>query len=236
MNIAVRVTTGRTAALAAALACGCLAVWALALAFADLAMAQPRAALAAWQSGAPLPEVARRRALLARMGRAVAVHPFDAAQRLDLGRFFAWHAARHRAGSPRHRLYAALAAARFEEAVRARPTWGHAWLLLAEQWAALGRDEAAVLSAMRRGAALAPLEPGSQLKHLWLALARWPRLGEAHRESVRESLSRLLASRRYFADAARIAVHHRREQLLAGAVHAPWQQQALARIVAERGG
>lgn len=228
--------SGRAGTLLAAIACGCLAVWALALGFADLAMSRPRAALERWEDGGTIGDVASRRRLLARMGRAIAVNPVDADQRMDLGRFFAWHAARHPRGSERHRFYAELAAARFREAVTARPTWGFAWMLLAQQWSDLGVQESAVVAAMRRGGALAPMEPRVQLTHLWLGLARWQHLSADHRRLLREALSRLLDSREYFREAARIALQHDRQDLLAGALHEPWQRQAFATLGTGRGG
>ncbi len=226
----------RAVMLVAGALCGGLLVWALALAFADLAMARPRSALAAWERGEPLGDYRARRRLLARMGSAVAAHPLDGAQRLDLGRFFAWHAARHGQGSARARFYHRLAADRFEEAITARPTWGHAWLLLAERWMLLGVDAHAARAAMQRGAALAPLEPAVQLKYLWLGLAQWRALDAADRARLGASLDRLLDSRVHFADAARIALHHGRGDLVSRALRAPWQQQAFAALAGGRGG
>ena len=213
-----------------ATACGCLLVAALALAFADLAMSRPRAALRAWQQHAPLGDHVERRRLLARMGRALAVNPLDADQRMDLGRFFVWHAERHAADAARARVYRRLAADRFEEAVRARPTSAFAWVLLAEQWSRLGIDEARVRAALRRGAALGPMEPGVQLKVLWLGLARWPALAAGERAALRDSLERLLRSPVYFRTAAGIALQHGRGDLLRAASTADWQRRDLARM------
>ncbi len=228
---------GRASLLVAAVTCGCLAVWALALAYADLAMSRPRAAMAAWEQGLPMDDYQLRRRLLARIGSAIAVHPFDAAQRLDLGRFFAWHAARHPQDAARARLLNRLAADRFEEAVAARPTWGYAWLLMAERWSLTGAVPAArVDAAVHRGAGLAPLEPAAQLKFLWLGLARWPELDGARREALRAALERMLASRSHFDEAARIALHHGRADLVNAAMRAPWQQQAFAALAQGRGG
>lgn len=227
---------GQAALLLAACACGCLCVWALSLVFADLAMSRPRAALAAWEAGAPLGDYQSRRLLLARMGSAVAVNPLDAGQRLDLGRFFAWHAARHPPGTERERFYTRLAAQRFAEAITARPTWGFAWMLLAEQRDRLGRPEPEVLAAMARGAALAPHEPGVQLKHLWLGMGRWARLGQPGRDALETSLNGLLADSRYFRDAAGIAVHHGHEELVRRAIGAPWQRQAFGQMKRAVGG
>ena len=100
MSTALR-ARGRAGTLVVAMVSGCLCVWALALVFSDLAMSRPRAALSAWEAGQGFGDVALRRRLLARMGRAVAVNPSDARQRMDLGRFFAWHAARYPEGSQR---------------------------------------------------------------------------------------------------------------------------------------
>ena len=220
----------------ASVACACLAVLALALSFADLAMSRPRAALVDWERHASLGDYRERRRLLARMGRAVAVHPLDADQRLDLGRFFVWHAGRHAGGSERAGFYQRLAAERFAEAVRARPTWSFAWLLLAEQWATLGHDEARVLAALRRGQTLGPLEPGTQLKALWLGLPRWQRLAPDDHAALRAGLARLLASPAFFRPAAAIAVHHDREDLVRARLAESWQREALATILRGRRG
>ena len=220
----------RSVVLGAAVTCGCLAVLALALAFADLAMFRPRAALMAWERTGALGDYRDRRRLLARMGRAVAVNPFDADQRMDLGRFFVWHAERHHAGSGRARFYRELAARRFEEAVRARPTWGFAWMLMAEQWWRLGERPEAVLTAMRRGAALGPNEPGGQLKHLWLGLGQWRRLDEGDRLALLRSLEQLLASRAYFQAAVRIAVQHQRADLVRRLLQEDWQRRDFLRL------
>jgi len=230
-------TTGmRLLLCAGTAACGCLAVAALALAFADLAMVHPRKALRAWELQAPLGDYHERRRLLARMGRAIAVNPMDADQRLDLGRFFVWHAERYAAESPRARGYRRLAADRFEEAVRARPTFAFAWALLAEQWSRLGGDEARVRTAWRRATALGPMEPGVQLKVLWLGLARWQVLEEADRASLRASLDRLLRSPQYFQTAARIALQHGRGDLVRASLAAPWQRRDFARMVPDAPG
>lgn len=221
---------GRAGLVLCAVVAGCLGVWSLAVAFSDLAMSRPRVALAAWEEGGGFGDYQERRRLLTRIGRAVAVNPSDADQRTDLGRFFAWHAARHPRGSQRQRFYARLAAARFEEAVAARPTWGFAWVLLAEQLDALDADEATLMLALRRGARLAPLEPRTQLKVMWLSLGRWPQLSEPHREELRAGLSHLLASPLYFRDAARIALHHGRDELVSGNLTETWQRQSFARL------
>ena len=107
---------------------------------------------------------------------------------------------------------------------------GFAWVLLAEQLDALGADEATLMLALRRGAHLAPLEPRTQLKALWLALGRWPQLDEAHRAELRTGLSHLLASPLYFRDAARIALHHGRGDLVSGVLTEAWQHQSFARL------
>lgn len=207
---------------------GCLAVWALAFVFSDLAMSRPRAALDSWEAGNGFGDVEQRRRLLERMGRAVAVNPSDAEQRMDLGRFFAWHAARYPHGSERHALYSRLAAERFEEAVAARPTWGFAWVLLSEQLARMDADETATVATLRRGSELAPLEPRTQLRHLWLGLSRWSHLDTGHQKMLTDSLAGLLSSPRYFHEAARIVLHHGRDDLLALSPLAPWQQRALS--------
>lgn len=214
----------------AAIASGCIGVWALALVFSDLAMSRPRAALSAWEAGHSFGDVQQRRHLLERMGRAVAVNPSNADQRMDLGRFFAWHAARYPSGSERHGFYSRLAAERFEEAVAARPTWGFAWMLLSEQLDRIDADETAIVAALRRGSELAPLEPRTQLRHLWLALGRWPRLAPDHREMLTAALAGLLSSPTYFPEAARIVLHHGRVELLSGVALEPWQQRALSAI------
>ena len=173
MSVSVSVAVReRVLLLICVLVCGCLAVWSFALVFSDLAMSRPSAAIVAWERGAPMPDHRERRQLLARMGRAIAVNPMDAQQRMELGRFFAWHGARHRAGSARAVFYSELAADRFVEAVPARPTWGFAWALLAEQWAMGGQPEDQIVHALRRATQLSAFEPGVQLKTLWLGLAR----------------------------------------------------------------
>lgn len=223
----------RAGTLLTAAVCGCLAVAAAALAFSELAMMRPRAELSSWQAGHALGDVARRRGLLAQMGRAVAVNPASADHRVLVGRFFAWHGARYPAGSQRHAFFARLAAARFEEAVAARPTWGFAWILLAEQLQRIAAGEAAVVAALRRGGALAPREPRTQLRHLWLALPRYDTLAPAHRRTVTEALTSLLSSPRYFPEAARIVVQHGREELLAATPLALWQRRVLAAVRAD---
>jgi hypothetical protein len=225
----------RAALVVATATCGCLAVTALALAFADLAMNRPRVALVVWERTGAMGDYHDRRRLLARIGQAVAVNPLDADQRMDLGRFFVWHAERHHAASERARFYRELAASRFEEAVRARPTWGFAWMLMAEQWWRLDRRSDEVLAAMRRGAALGPNEPGVQLKHLWLGMGQWTRLDSADRDAVTRTLTRLLASRVYFHAAARIAVQHGRADLVRGLLREDWQRRDFARVAAQGG-
>ena len=101
-------------------------------------MSRPSAMIFAWEAGEPMPDHRHRRQSLARIGRSIAVNPLAAQQRMELGRFFAWHAARHRPGSARAVFYSELAAGRFAEAVLVRPSWGFAWALVAEQWAMSG--------------------------------------------------------------------------------------------------
>jgi hypothetical protein len=232
VSVAVR---ERIIVLASALACGCLFVAALALVFADLAMARPSAMIASWERGQPMPDHHLRRELLARMGRAIAVNPLDARQRMELGRFFAWHAARHRAGSARGVFYNELAAERFAEAVLARPTWGFAWALLAEQWVMSGQAQEQILYALRRAVELSPYEPGVQLKSLWLGLGLWDVLDEPLRAQLTASLMRIMSQREYFARAAAIALHHQRADLLNIAAPQPWQRTLLERLARARG-
>lgn len=222
----------RFASVLCVLACGCLAVYSLALVYSDLAMSKPSAAILAWENGDSMSNHQHRRALLARMGRAIAVHPLDAQPRMELGRFFAWHAARHRAGSQRAVFYHRLAAERFAEAVLSRPTWGYAWALLAEQWAASGQPDSKIAWALRRAITLSAFEPGAQLKALWLGLGRWGALDETLRAQMIASLSRLASQRTYFAQAARIALHHRQEGLLRDIAVQPWQREQISRMVA----
>ena len=220
----------RAILLAGALICGCLFVAALSLVFSDLAMMRPSKVIAAWERGEPMPDHRRRRELLARMGRAIAVNPMDAQKRMELGRFFAWHAARHRAGSERAVFYSELAADRFAEAVLARPTWGFAWALLAEQWAMSGQPQEQVLHALMRAVRLSPREPGVQLKSLWLGLGMWDALDDNLRAQLRASLERVSSRREYFVRAAGIALHHQRAELLDSALRQPWQHEQLRKL------
>ena len=214
----------------AVLVCGCLAVYSAALVYSDLAMSRPSAAILGWENGDSMPDHQHRRELLVRMGRATAVHPLDAQPRMELGRFFAWHAARHRAGSARAVFYSGLAADRFAEAVLARPTWGYAWALLAEQWAASGQTDTRIALALRRAIALSPFEPGAQLKALWLGLGRWSALDETLRTELTASLARLTSQREYFVQAAGIALQHRHGTLLREIAVQPWQRERISKL------
>jgi hypothetical protein len=164
------------------------------------------------------------------MGHAIAVNPMDAQSRMDLGRFFAWHAARQRTGSPRAEIYQNLAADRFAEAVLVRPTWGYAWALLAEQWLASGQSLERVVYALRHALTMSPREPVVQLKSLWLGLGYWSVLDTPMRQQLAASLKRLTGQREYFDAAARIALHHAKSSLLAGNFEHAWQHAALARL------
>lgn len=213
-----------------AMLCGCLAVWSAALVYSDLAMSYPRTVVAGWEQGAPMLEYTQQRSLLRRMGHAIAVNPMSGRERMDLGRFFAWHAARQRIGSPRAKFYQRLAADRFAEAVLARPTWGYAWVLLAEQWSAIGQPDERVLHALRRAVQLAPREPGVQLKSLWLGLGNWRGIDVSMRQQLADSLQRLTARRAYFDKAVGIVLQHKQLGLLEGLLTHRWQIEALERL------
>ena len=76
-------------------------------------------------------------------------------------------------------------------------------------------------------AALGPMEPGVQLKVLWLGLARWAALEAGERAALRDALERLLRSPVYFRTAAGIALQHGRGDLLRAASTAAWQPDGL---------
>lgn len=192
------------------------AVFGVALVLSDLASARPRAFMDAWADGRSIGTHADRQRMLDRLAMAIALSPLEANHFLDLGRFYAWHASLHPAGTERHRLFSARALAAFEQAIERRPSWGDAWVHAAEQRVALGLQARRTLDMVLHASRLAPGEARTQLKVLWVGLGYWPGLSDQQRERLQQSLQTLLLQPKHALAAARIARHHDRLELLNG--------------------
>jgi len=198
----------RLAAAAAASLALCVSVWSIAWGVADLAMASPRLALAAWSETREAPAADAWRRLVARAGGARRLNPLDAGYVATIARLHHWLAWRRPWWEPRTHAYRRLATRGFAAAIARRPSWGFAWGLHAESAALAGRPPAQVAASIRNAARLGPWEPGVQVTIARVGVALFDALDRETRGVVRLAFARAL---RLDDDAPRligIAVQH----------------------------
>ncbi|VAX07323.1 hypothetical protein MNBD_GAMMA26-2624 [hydrothermal vent metagenome] len=162
-----------------------LAIWAARWGWAEVLAAEPRDVMERWKSGQAMPsdeELGRLDDLLA---RAQALNSQNADIAFDQGRFSEWMAAQYPLWTEKAHKHRGEAIEKFRRALDLRPTWGLAWVHLANSLILNQQLYAGGLDALEKAAVMAPLEAPVQQRVIWLGLSQWQVMDDELRGRMR---------------------------------------------------
>lgn len=165
------------------------AIWSAAWGYASQQARAADAAMSRWEAAhAPggeseWPRVERQ------LRRATRIDPFDADYAAALGRAYDWRALTEPPYTPHARHYRGEAIAWYRRAIALRPSWGFAWVHLAQAKVANQELDGEAIAALDRAMRLGPWEAGTQIKALRLGVLLWDSLPEPVRERVNAVLT-----------------------------------------------
>jgi len=164
------------------------AAWAAAWGYANQ---QARAAddtMAHWESSHAVGGESEWASVERHLRRATRIDPFDADFAAALGRAYDWQASTQPPYTRYARRYRGKAIGWYRRAVTLRPSWGFAWVHLAQAKVTNQELDAEAISALDNAIRLGPWEAGTQRKALRLGVLLWDSLPDPVRKRLDEVL------------------------------------------------
>ncbi len=213
----------------AAAVCFCASIIALYWSWADLTVRSTRAPDR--PSDISKMTTDRWQTAVRRIQQARAINPFDANYAAELGRHHAWLAWQSQGltgVSARHRD---ISSDSYRQAIRLRPIWGFAWANYAEANLLAGKGNSETGSALWQAIALAPYEPGVQLKVLLVGFSLWDDLPSKLRAEVQATAKRAVEIDNDVNMIIRTAVQTGRESVLGSVLSEARHLEALEKVL-----
>jgi hypothetical protein len=164
------------------------AAWAAAWGYASLQARAADEAMARWESSHAVGSEAELDWVERRLRRATRIDPFDADFAAALGRAYDWQASTQPPYTRDARRNRGKAIDWYRKAVTLRPSWGFAWIHLAQAKVADQEFDAEAIAALDNAMRFGPWEAGTQRRALRLGVLLWDRLPGRVRKRVGELL------------------------------------------------
>ncbi len=213
----------------AAAVCFCASIVALCWSWADLTVRSTRAPDR--PSDISKMTTDRWQTAVRRIQQARAINPFDANYAAELGRHHAWLAWQSQGLAGVSAGHRNISSNGYRQAIRLRPIWGFAWANYAEANLLAGKGNSETGSALWQAIALAPYEPGVQLKVLLVGFSLWDDLPSKLRAEVQATAKRAVEIDNDVNMIIRTAVQTGRESVLASVLSEARHLEALEKVL-----
>ncbi|HEC15578.1 MAG TPA: hypothetical protein ENI99_03255 [Sedimenticola sp.] len=150
-----------------------LAAWAFRWGWAEVLVAQPRSIMNSWSEGKPIPSEEEMDRLGRLLAKAQSLNKQNADIAFDRGRFAEWQAMQYPLWTELAHKHREEAIQHFREAIDIRPSWGMAWVHLANSLILNQQLYSGGIDALEKASVLAPLEGAVQQRVIWLGLSQW---------------------------------------------------------------
>ena len=184
-----------------------LAIWATRWGWAEVLVAEPHNVMDHWRTGQPMPSDEELDRLGKLLEKAQSLNSQNADIAFDRGRFAEWKAQKHPLWTEEAHQYRKEAIEYFREAISLRPSWGLAWVNLANSLVLNQQLYSGGMEALEKAAVLAPLESNVQQRVIWLGLSQWKHADGDLRMRLRGILERNLKVRPYVVIKAIVDFH-----------------------------
>jgi len=165
-----------------------VAAWGAACGYANQQARVADDIMARWESSHAVGGESERAWVERHLLRATRIDPFDADFAAALGRAYDWQASTQPPYTRYARRYRGKAIGWYRRAVTLRPSWGFAWVHLAQAKVANQELDAEAISALDNAMRFGPWEAGTQRKALRLGVLLWDSLPGPVRIRVGELL------------------------------------------------
>ncbi len=200
--------------------------------WAEVLVAEPRNVMDHWKTGQAMPSDEELKRLGNLLKRAQSLNSQNADIAFDQGRFAEWRAQQHPLWSKEAQSRRKIAIEYFREAISLRPSWGLAWVNLANSLVLNQQLYSGGIEALEKAAVLAPLEGNVQQRAVWLGLSQWRHVDDDLRMRLRGILERALKIRPYVVIKA--IVDFRLEKDLDDLLASNKDQELLNKMLAKR--
>ncbi len=170
--------------------------------WAEILVAEPRNVMDHWKTGQAMPSDEELKRLGNLLKRAQSLNSQNADIAFDQGRFAEWRAQQHPLWSKEAQSRRKIAIEYFREAISLRPSWGLAWVNLANSLVLNQQLYSGGIEALEKAAVLAPLEENVQQRVIWLGLSQWRYMNDDLRWRVRGIIEHALTFHSYVAISA----------------------------------
>jgi len=154
----------------------------------------PRQSMQGWAKEGRIDDPAQLDRATHALARAARIKSSDADLRFDLAMLAVWKAAQYPVWSGAGSLYRGRAIADYRAAIERRPTWGLAWVALAQALVRDGQDNQAAVDALEKATVFAPWEREVQRRAVWLGAALWSELDQTQRDKILAEMRSVLGS------------------------------------------
>ena len=144
--------------------------------WAEVLALAPRQLMEGWAKQAKVDDPAQLDMVSRALTKAAEIKSSDADLQFDLALLAVWQAARYPVWSSAGRAYRGQAIEGYLKAIERRPTWGLAWVALAQQRVRDGRDSQSAVDALEKATVFSPWEREVQRRAVWLGAELWPHL------------------------------------------------------------
>ncbi|MCF6354843.1 MAG: hypothetical protein L3J26_07030 [Candidatus Polarisedimenticolaceae bacterium] len=209
-----------------------LAVWAARWGWAEVLVAEPRNVMDRWKTGQVMPADEELDRLGKLLERAQSLNSKNADIAFDQGRFAEWLASQHPLWSKEAQSRREVAIGYFREAISLRPSWGLAWINLANSLVLNQQLYSGGMDALEKAAVLAPLESDVQQRVVWLGLSQWKHADDDLRVRLKNILESILNVRSYVV--VKAIADFRLEKELGNLLVSDEDQELLNKMLAKR--